>query len=182
MKEYVKFQVSIFNTWKEKLLICWFYINSMVIHDTLKKIPVGWKSKKLKLFTYEKIEISCCAKIPLLLSSGYVALLPTCAFLFTLHLKIASGKAPSCVIGSWGFSTAASPSESSQVTLLGAIVLGVSAPQLPRAQHLHTLEMSSQDAPLTFNILLEIVHLFLCHWRRSWKFDPLFPFVACVSC
>lgn len=106
------------------------------------------------------MKISCCAKIPFLLSSGYVCLLPTYAFLSTLYLKIASEKALSCVIGSWVSVQLQAPLSRLRWPFNSAIVLGASAPQLLRAQHPHKLEMSSQDAPLAFKIILEIMHLF----------------------
>lgn len=50
--------------------------------------------------------------------------------------------------------------EPSQVTLHGMVVLAVSAPRLPRAQHPCVLEVRSQDAPLVFKSILKIVYFF----------------------
>lgn len=180
MKEYVKFQVSFFHTWKQKLLICWFYINSMVIHNTLKKYLWDEKAKNLKQLTYEKMKISCCAKIPLLSSSGYVSLLPTYAFLFTLHLKIASEKALSCVIGSWVSAQLWAPlgrlrwpfTVPLSLVFLHLSYCGLSTPYM--------LEMSSQDAPLAFRDYIRNSAFIFVPLKVQLKMWPSFP--LCCLC
>lgn len=163
MKEYVKFQASIFNTWKEKLLICWFYINGNSQHS--EKIPV---CKTTYIWKYEDL---------LLCKDSPAFELWVCCFTahlcFSFYLTSQNSIRKSSILcnRNLGFQQAASPSESSQVTLHIAIVLGVSVPQLLRTQHHHMLEMSSEDAPQAFKILLEIMHLFRCHWRCI--FSPL---------
>lgn len=173
MKEYKQFLVPDSQHLKNKLGTCCFSWIQWVIHNSLRNTH-GMKKKKRSSYTW-KIETFWCAKVSVFLSSAYIGFTAHLWFSFYLVSKnSARNNTIDPVTLGWGFRAAeilhgwVVSSDLFRVW----VVRGVSAPQLLRAQHPCVSRMRSQDVPLDFKIVLQIVYVSYAIEAGAQKTSP----------